>query len=135
MMPEGLTFSAYEKQATKTARYREAAEAIVTDAALEGSLDHASLVSMLYCTNGLAGEAGECCNKIKKLFRDRQAIDAETQSKMLADIAMEVGDALWYLSQLAILCGSSLEECAAKNMEKLASRADRGVLGGSGDNR
>jgi NTP pyrophosphatase (non-canonical NTP hydrolase) len=47
----------------------------------------------------------------------------------------ELGDILWYINAVAHLLGSNLEEVAKANNEKLASRKNRGVLSGSGDNR
>lgn len=44
-------------------------------------------------------------------------------------------DALWYASEAARQLGSSLEECAGRNLDKLADRASRGVIKGSGDKR
>jgi NTP pyrophosphatase (non-canonical NTP hydrolase) len=81
----------------------------------------------MYNAIGLAGEAGELCEKIKKHARDNKW-DPEGAMK-------EMGDVLWYLSQLARDYGFSLEEVAVANLEKLASRKERGVLSGSGDNR
>jgi hypothetical protein len=42
---------------------------------------------------------------------------------------------LWYLAVFADQLGMSLDEIAQKNLDKLQSRKQRGVLGGSGDNR
>jgi len=42
---------------------------------------------------------------------------------------------LWYLAQLATELRCSLDDIAITNIEKLQSRKDRGVLGGSGDQR
>lgn len=47
----------------------------------------------------------------------------------------ELGDNLWYLSELADKLGLSLEEIAQENLDKLASRQERGVLRGEGDER
>ena len=50
-------------------------------------------------------------------------------------IAKELGDCLWYFAQLATDLGVSLDVIARGNIAKLSSRKERGVLGGSGDNR
>lgn len=81
---------------------------------------------------GLAGESGEVVEKIKKLLRDKQG-DLEESDK--ADILKELGDILWYVNAVAHLLGSSLEDVARMNNEKLLSRKQRHQLHGSGDNR
>jgi NTP pyrophosphatase (non-canonical NTP hydrolase) len=75
----------------------------------------------------LTGEAGEVAEKVKKMVRDG-TLDTEGLKK-------ELGDVLWYLAALASDLGVTLEEVAAGNVTKLRSRAERGVIGGSGDNR
>jgi NTP pyrophosphatase (non-canonical NTP hydrolase) len=50
-------------------------------------------------------------------------------------LARELGDVLWYLSQLATEADLDLETIAEDNLEKLLSRQERGVLRGSGDDR
>lgn len=77
---------------------------------------------------GLSGEVGEFANKWKKTIRDGVPMDRQ-------DAKAELGDILWYISALARDCRLSLDEIAEANLDKLASRKDRGVLGGSGDNR
>lgn len=86
----------------------------------------------IYPTLGLNGEAGEVAEKIKKVLRDKGGvIDEQTKQ----ELAKELGDVLWYLSNLATELGLSLEEIAQMNLDKLFSRKDRGVLSGGGDNR
>lgn len=81
---------------------------------------------------GLAGEAGEAADKIKKLVDYEKGSTEELRSALVT----ELGDVLWYISQLAARFGSSLEEVAQKNIAKLADRAERGVVTkGAGDNR
>ena len=81
---------------------------------------------------GLTGEAGELADKIKKVYRDDNGVF--NQEKRDA-IAKELGDVLWYVTRLGATLGFSLEEIAQRNIEKLADRAKRGVINGSGDNR
>ena len=81
---------------------------------------------------GLAGESGEVMEKFKKLIRDRQGKITDADR---AESIKELGDVLWYVNSVAHLLGSSLEEVARLNNDKLASRQQRGQLHGSGDNR
>jgi len=68
---------------------------------------------------GLAGEAGEVCEIIKKgIFHDH-GVDR-------AKLAKELGDVLWYLSSLATEFGLSLSGIAEGNIEKLLQRYPEG---------
>ena len=71
-------------------------------------------------------------DKVKKVIRDN---NSEFTSEKKAEIAKEIGDVLWYCATLANDLGYSLEEVGIMNIEKLKSRKERGVIGGSGDNR
>ena len=64
---------------------------------------------------GLAGEAGEFANIIKK----KTAHGHDIGKTELAD---ELGDVLWYLAEAATACGLTLDEIAAQNVEKLKAR-------------
>ncbi len=68
---------------------------------------------------GLAGEAGECADLVKKhCYQDARPIhDA------LID---ELGDVLWYVAETAAALGVSLEEVAVRNVEKLKKRYPEG---------
>lgn len=83
-----------------------------------------------YPTLGLCGEAGEIANKVKKISRDNLSMDS-----VRADIASELGDVLWYAAAVASELGVSLQDIAEANLAKLEDRKQRGVIGGSGDNR
>lgn len=87
---------------------------------------------VIYPALGLAGEAGEVANKVKKVLRDRGGV---FDYAAIEDIAKEVFDALWYAAALADDLGWTLDELAAVGLAKLRSRADRGKLQGSGDDR
>lgn len=87
---------------------------------------------IVYPTLGLANEAGEVAGKVKKIFRDRQGVVTDADREALT---MELGDVLWYLSELCTRLGIRLEDVAARNIAKLADRQTRGVLHGDGDSR
>ena len=89
-------------------------------------------LGIIYTALGLTNESGEVAGKIKKMIRDNNNTMNEEIRVALAD---ELGDVLWYLSVLAHELGLTLDYVAARNVEKLASRKERGVIQGSGDNR
>ena len=104
----------YQREARKTALYPEA-----------GS-------NVIYPTLGLVGEAGEVADKVKKILRDKKGVfDKDSKDA----IKFELGDVLWYISQLSSELGYELEEVAHANLQKLNSRKSRGKIQGSGDNR
>lgn len=87
---------------------------------------------ILYPALGLTGEAGEVSDKVKKVLRDNDGAFTEEKKR---DIAKELGDVAWYLAVCANDIGYALEDICQMNYDKLKSRQQRGVLGGSGDNR
>ena len=108
-----MTFEEYQKEAQKTALYPEA-------------------YRLVYPALGLAGEAGELANKVKKVLRDHGGRLSEGSREA---ILAELGDVLWYVAQVATDLGESLEAVAQANLAKLRSRKERGRLGGDGDDR
>jgi len=109
-----MTFQEYQEESRKTAIYP--------------NKDN----NFIYPTLGLAGEAGEVAEKIKKVLRDGNGIVSDEKRE---EITKELGDVLWYVANLAKELKVSLEDVAQKNLEKLQSRQQRGELHGSGDNR
>ena len=85
-----------------------------------------------YPALGMAGEAGEVANKVKKLIRDGPEKRPDTWRE---DIASEIGDVLWYCAALATALNLTLGMIASQNLAKLQKRKDKGTIGGSGDNR
>lgn len=86
--------------------------------------------SLPYLTLGLTGEAGEIANKVKKVIRDSLPIES-----VRLDLALEAGDTLWYLSELAAKLGYTLSQIAEMNLNKLAERKRTNTIKGSGDER
>ena len=109
-----MNFESYQIKARKTAIYPSL-----------GS-------NYVYPTLGLVGESGEVAEKIKKVIRDRNGvIDQET----LIGLKKELGDVLWYVSNICSELNLSLEEIAEENLNKLKKRSLEGKIKGSGDNR
>jgi NTP pyrophosphatase (non-canonical NTP hydrolase) len=103
-----MSLNEYQNAAAKTAVYKTAHQ-------------------ILYPALGLAGEAGEVANKVKKMLRDND-FDRDA-------IVAEVGDVLWYIAALSRDLNVSLQDIALGNIEKLYGRKERGTLQGSGDKR
>lgn len=108
-----MDFAKYQEKARATAIY---------------PVEHA----VTYPTLGLAGEAGEVAEKVKKIIRDKGG--EFSQEDRLA-IRKELGDVLWYISQIACDLDITLESIAIANIEKLRVRQEKGTLSGSGDDR
>jgi NTP pyrophosphatase (non-canonical NTP hydrolase) len=87
---------------------------------------------LLYTTLGLAGEAGEVANQVKKAVRDDGGTVTAARLGALRD---ELGDVLWYLAAVAREAGLSLSEIASANLTKLDARKEAGTIRGSGDKR
>lgn len=107
-------------------------EVATRSTAIYPSAGSGSYDALQYVALGLVGEAGEVAGKIKKIYRDKAGVVSEDDAK---ELAKEIGDVLWYAARFADELGINLEEIAKGNLEKLASRKERGVIGGSGDNR
>lgn len=101
-----MTFDEYQREAIKTKKYPD---------------------GVTYPLLALGEEVGEVLGKFAKYQRDG-VIDMEAVKK-------ELGDVLWQLSALCYEAKIPLQEVAYANLEKLADRHKRGVIGGSGDNR
>jgi len=87
---------------------------------------------IVYPTLGLVNEAGEFAGKIKKIFRDKGGEISDEDRQALKG---ELGDVLWYLTQICTNLDLTLEEVAEANLDKLFSRLERGKIQGDGDNR
>ena len=109
-----MDFNTYQKNARLTAQYPNL-----------GS-------NYIYPTLGLVGESGEVAEKVKKVIRDKKGIfDDESKN----GLKKELGDVLWYVSNLCTEFNFSLDDIALQNLEKLKLRAAKGKISGSGDDR
>lgn len=108
------TYKNYQKQSRKTWRYVKT--------------EH----PLTYPTLGLVNEAGEFAGKIKKIFRDKNGVISKEDREALKG---ELGDILWYFTQICTELGFTLESVAESNLKKLFSRIKRNKIGGSGDDR
>ncbi|MFH1752510.1 MAG: nucleoside triphosphate pyrophosphohydrolase family protein [archaeon] len=88
--------------------------------------------NLVYYVLGLCSEAGEVAGKIKKVYRD---FDGDLNEENRKEIEKELGDVIWYLSQLCSKLGLDFNSVAEKNISKLYSRHERKSLQGNGDNR
>ena len=68
---------------------------------------------------GLAGEAGEFANLVKKMTAHGHKYDPDALND-------ELGDVLWYLAEAATSAGLSLGQIAADNVDKLIQRYPEG---------
>ena len=109
-----------------------------------------SCENISYMLLNLVGEVGEFASKVAKEIRKENMCigvnftkrnehywfthDGDSYAKE-DELKKEAGDILWQLSGLCKVMGWSLEDVAKANLEKLASRKQRGVIDGNGDNR
>jgi NTP pyrophosphatase (non-canonical NTP hydrolase) len=99
-----MNFEEYQKKASQTALYPK------------------RLNNLEYPTLGLAGEAGEVANIVKKIQRD---FGGEITEEIRLKLKDELGDVLWYISACADELNLTLAEIAEFNVEKLAKRHNR----------
>ncbi len=97
-----MDFAEYQQLASRTSRH---------DRSLHLRLSNAAL--------GLAGEAGEAVELMKKHLHHDHPLDS-------ARLKKELGDVLWYLSELCTLAGIELDDVASTNIAKLRARYPEG---------
>lgn len=68
---------------------------------------------------GLCGESGECIDIMKKHLFQGHPLDSE-------NLMDELSDVLWYAAIIAEGLGTTLDEVAAHNVEKLRKRYPNG---------
>lgn len=124
-----MNFNEYQKVAHSTAVYNEGVELRISDEMGGMYLEFPFMYPLL----ALGEEVGEVQGKIAKFIR-KSKTESDTE-KLSNDVALELGDVLWQLSEVATQFGFPLEEIAQMNLDKLAGRKERGTLIGQGDAR
>lgn len=108
----------------------------------------ASSNNFSYMFLNLVGEVGEFASKIAKGIRKEVMFIGEKESdnalyftefpdmiEQEEELMKDAGDILWQLSGLCSVMGWDLERVAQMNLDKLASRKQRNLIDGNGDNR
>lgn len=97
-----MTGNEYQEQALRTANKRLSWADMLADGAM-----------------GLAGEAGECVDLIKKHLFQGHGLDHEKLKE-------ELGDVMWYLALIAASMCLTLDSVMAANIDKLRARYPEG---------
>jgi NTP pyrophosphatase (non-canonical NTP hydrolase) len=80
---------------------------------------------------GIAGEAGEIVDAVKKAVFHKHGLTPAFKRKL----ALELGDELWYIARLADVLGYTLEDIATMNIGKLKERYPNGFEANKSINR
>lgn len=88
-------------------------------AALSTDLGEQASAALAIRALGIAGEAGEVADLVKKHVGHGHPLD-------VAKLKYELGDVLWYVAGIASAVGLSLSDVAAGNLEKLRARYPEG---------
>lgn len=87
----------------------------------------ANVQGLMYVGLGLAGEAGEIANQVKKIARDNGGMVTDDRRAKILD---EMGDVMWYWLRLCHELGFDPYDVLAHNQKKLSERAATGTLQG-----
>jgi NTP pyrophosphatase (non-canonical NTP hydrolase) len=80
---------------------------------------------------GICSEGGELLDIVKKILFQGKEPTPELREK----IKLELGDVMWYVQQILIWSGWSLEEVLAENTKKLSGRYPEGFSVEKSENR
>jgi NTP pyrophosphatase (non-canonical NTP hydrolase) len=95
-----MTLEEYQKEANKTAAYPCRGD------------------NLLFLILGLAGEIGEVSDCVKNNYNcNENEFSGSGEKKLIS----QLGDALWYISQIAFELGISIEDIAKRNVKKINS--------------
>lgn len=99
--------------------------------AMSTALD--SALNFTYLSAGATAELGEALGILAKHVRDNPGQPLSEEQKN--SLTKEIGDVYWFLALFQYLTGIRGSDVLRINAEKLLSRKQRGVIGGSGDDR
>jgi len=102
------TFNEYSRRAATTLKKGQSARDRLTEGAI-----------------GLASETGEVTGLIKAWMFHGKKLDVE-------ELELELGDAMWYINEICLATGLTLEGVAKGNNRKLAKRHPHGFLAEEG---
>jgi|SRR3990172_915859 len=104
-----MEFDEYQTKARKTAIYPEVGN------------------NLIYTVLGLAGEAGEMANKVKKLIRKYNFKQGDSIYNLpvglIKELRDELGDVGWYYVMTAFELKSLADDIAGDNLRKLSKRS------------
>lgn len=100
-----IDFATYQRESRRTAIDGASSE-------LQGGQDRVK-----HWTIGLCNEAGEAAGLIKK-----ELCRGVYNPALVSELKSELGDVLWYLTQLGAEYGITLQDIAAENLRKLRER-------------
>lgn len=123
-----MNFKEYQEQAKETAVYPDITNFLYSTGEAEriGNevMGFIEIVPLMYVGLGLAGEAGEVVEQIKKSWRNNMSVTDDRKKK----IESELGDVLWYASQIATELRLDFNQIAIDNIGKLQRRKTNGEL-------
>jgi NTP pyrophosphatase (non-canonical NTP hydrolase) len=118
-------WDAYQEETGRTydaASVRRSLGIPETEASKASEID---VPGLLMCALGLAGEAGEVAEAVKKFVFHGKGLRVD-------DLRKELGDVLWYLSRTAAAAGIALSSVPRENVRKLRERYPDGFAKGGG---
>jgi NTP pyrophosphatase (non-canonical NTP hydrolase) len=87
----------------------------------------ANVQGLMYIGLGIAGEAGEIANQVKKIARDNGGMVTSDRRDKILD---ELGDVMWYWLRFCHELGFDPYEVLEHNEKKLTERASNGTIHG-----
>ena len=98
---------------------------------LDGDMNWTEPQRLLTGGIGICSEGGELLDLVKKVLFQGKEPTPELRKK----IKLELGDVMWYVQQVLIWGGWSLEEVLAENTKKLGGRYPEGFSVEKSENR